>query len=302
MKNIHKLRTYLIVGLVSVVVVGSIAYATVRLLRSPSDDVALSDESGISATDNNRTPGSSTPSQPDKTDKKNNNKKDKSESKSKKTKKSTKTKTLAKKSTTKPPVETSPPKSSPPKTKPPKTNPPSVPPTTSSFPTLQTTGPRYSAQSSSNGLSSTSTGQLIQRRNVTGRLTIRHDNVTVRDVKINGTGTYMITTAKKSNGQCPVNVRFEYIEIDGAQAAENDIPIYSGCGNMTVDHAYVHNVGRSSRLTNNMVITNSYVFSDRTGNSGAHRGAVGINGGSNNVLKNNVLKCEGVGCSAAIPN
>jgi hypothetical protein len=112
----------------------------------------------------------------------------------------------------------------------------------------------------------------------------------------------MITTADKSNGQCPVNVRFEYIEIDGAQAAENDIPIYSSCGNMTVDHAYIHNVGRTSRLTNNMAVTNSYVFSNRTGDSGAHRGAVGTNGGSNNVIRNNVLRCQGRGCSAAIPN
>lgn len=170
------------------------------------------------------------------------------------------------------------------------------------FPTIASTGPRAGSLTSSGAVTSTSDGQIIQNLDVTGQVNIRNDNVVVRDLRIHGTGSYMITTSNKSNGECPVNVRFEYIEIDGALAAENDIPIYSACGNMTVDHAYVHNVGRSSRLTNNVTISNSYIFSNRTGDSGAHRGGVGINGGSNNVIYNNVLKCEGAGCSAAIPN
>lgn len=170
------------------------------------------------------------------------------------------------------------------------------------FPTIASTGPRTANLTASGPVTSSSDGQIIQNLDVTGQVNIRNDNVVVRDVRIHGTGTYMITTSKKSDGQCPVNVRFEYIEIDGAQAAENDIPIYSACGNMTIDHAYVHNVGRSSRLTNNVTVSNSYVFSNRTGDSGAHRGAVGINGGSDNVIYNNVLRCQGTGCSAAIPN
>jgi hypothetical protein len=170
------------------------------------------------------------------------------------------------------------------------------------WPSPANTGPRTTSLTASGAVTSTATGQVIQNLNVNGNVNIRHDNVTVRDVRINGTSTYMVTTSKKSDGTCPVNVRFEYIEINGANAAENDIPIYSSCGNMVIDRAYVHNVGRSSRLTNNMTISNSYVFSNRTGDSGAHRGGVGINGGSNNVIYNNVLKCQGTGCSAAIPN
>jgi hypothetical protein len=169
------------------------------------------------------------------------------------------------------------------------------------FPTVGTVGPRTHDLVPSGGISSTYDGQVISGLEVTGRVTIRHDNVVVRDTKINGTGTYMITTSNKDNGQCPVNITFEYIEIDGALALENDIPVYSTCGNMTIDHAYIHNVGRSSRVTNNMTISNSYIYSDRTGDSGAHRGAVGNNGGSNNRLFNNVLKCSGTGCSAAMP-
>lgn len=149
-------------------------------------------------------------------------------------------------------------------------------------------------------MSSSAAGETIERVTVNGRLTISHDNVTVSDVTINGTGTYMLYITTKADGTCPTGVRVEYTEIDGSNAAENDIPIYMDCGGV-FDHGYVHDVGRTSRLTDNGTVSNSYVFSNRTGGSGAHRGAVGTNGGSNNQIINNVLMCEGVGCSAAIP-
>ncbi|WP_138180414.1 fascin domain-containing protein [Nakamurella multipartita] len=169
------------------------------------------------------------------------------------------------------------------------------------WPTPDSTGPRQSSQRTTGNLSSSAAGELISRVTVAGRLTIRHDNVTVRDVTVNGTGTYMIQVLKKSDGTCPRNVRIEYTEINGTNAAENDIPLYSPDCGYVFDHGYIHNVGRTSRLVNDTTISNSYVFSNRTGSSGAHRGAVGTNGGNNNQIINNVLMCEGVGCSAAIP-
>jgi hypothetical protein len=158
-----------------------------------------------------------------------------------------------------------------------------------------------SSTRSTGNLSSSAAGQVISRVTVNGRLTIRHDDVTVRDVTVNGTGTYMIQVVEKADGTCPRNVRIEYTEINGANAAENDIPLYSPHCGYVFDHGYVHDVGRSSRLVHGTTISNSYIFSNRTGSSGAHRGAVGINGGTDNQIVNNVLMCEGVGCSAAIP-
>ena len=170
------------------------------------------------------------------------------------------------------------------------------------FPTPETTGPRHSNLTASGSITTTANGQVIEDKVITGRLTIRHSNVVVRDVIIKGTTTYMLYV-DDLNGVKPSNVRVEYVEIDGALAAENDIPIYLvGSAGTVIDHAHVHNVGRSSRLANDGTIQNSYIFSNRTGDSGAHRGAVGINGGDNNVIFNNVLRCEGTGCSAAIPN
>ncbi|WP_193311271.1 right-handed parallel beta-helix repeat-containing protein [Georgenia satyanarayanai] len=170
------------------------------------------------------------------------------------------------------------------------------------WPTPETTGPRYDADRRvTGGFESSRDGEVIERLEIDGRLTVTHDNVTVRDVTVNGTGTYMVQVKPGNDGQCPENVRFEYVEIDGAKAAENDIPLYSPDCGYTFDHGHIHNVGRASRVVHDTTISNSYIFSDRTGNSGAHRGGIGNNGGTNNALLNNVIKCEGTGCSAALP-
>ncbi len=173
----------------------------------------------------------------------------------------------------------------------------------SQFPTVSSTGPRLSLSSltPSAGVTSSYDGQVIEGKNITGNVRIQHDNVVLRDSRVNFTATHGLTVVKKANGSCPVGTRFEYVDVDGRLAAEDAIPVYSpGCG-WTLDHAYVHNVGRTSRLTNDNTVSNSYVHSNRTGGSGAHRGAVGTNGGRNNRIINNVLLCEGTGCSAAIP-
>ena len=175
-----------------------------------------------------------------------------------------------------------------------------TPPGYAPWPSPSNTGPRVTPTAVTESLSSSEAGQVISGVTVNGRLTVQHDNVTVRDVTINGNDTYMLHITNKADGSCPTGVLVEYTEINGTNAAENDIPIYMDCG-AVFDHGYVHDVGRTSRLTDNGTVSNSYVVSNRTGGSGAHRGAVGTNGGSNNQIINNVLMCEGVGCSAAIP-
>lgn len=175
------------------------------------------------------------------------------------------------------------------------------------FPSPATTGPREAPSVSGGSVTSSSAGQVISGRTINGKLTIQHDNVRVSDVIINGTGTYMIHVRAKADGTCPTGVLVEYAEVNGANAAENDIPIYIQCSSggasgTVLDHLHVYNVGRSSRLVNNGTIQNSWIYSNRTGSSGAHRGGIGINGGANNAIINNVLRCSGTGCSAAIPN
>jgi hypothetical protein len=170
------------------------------------------------------------------------------------------------------------------------------------FPTPETTGFRVSASSlePTGDITSSHDGQVIEGKDVTGNIRIVHDNVTVRDTRVKFTARYGLNVRKKADGSCPVGTLFEHVEVNGALADPSFIPVYGeGCP-WTLDHAYVHNVGRGVRLTNDNSVTNSYIYSSRSFPD-AHRGAAGNNGGRNNELVNNVLICEGTGCSAAIP-
>lgn len=170
------------------------------------------------------------------------------------------------------------------------------------FPSPATTGfrvPESSLQESST-ITSSFDGQVIEAMDVTGSIQIDHDNVTVRDSRLHYTGTYGLHVRKRSDGSCPVGTLFEYVEVDGSRAADDRTPVYGEGCEWTLDHAYVHDTGRSVKVVHDNVVSNSYIHTSRTG-SDSHRGAVGNNGGSNNAVINNVLICEGRGCSAAIP-
>jgi len=178
-----------------------------------------------------------------------------------------------------------------------------MPPVANALPTPDTSGvsSAITALRSSGGIISSYDGQVISGMDVTGNIRIQHDDVTVRDSRVNFTSTYGLEVQRKADGSCPVGTLFEYIELNGALADESDVPLYgNGCA-WTLDRAYVHDVGRAIKVVNDNVVSNSYVVSSRTGDSGSHRGAVGNNGGRDNMLINNVLICEGSGCSAAIP-
>jgi hypothetical protein len=166
------------------------------------------------------------------------------------------------------------------------------------FPTPATTGPRSASTATQGSLATSSNGQVIERLTINGRLTIQHDNVTVRDVTVMGTGTYMIYIRSKADGKCPTNARIEYTEVDGKNAPADAIAVYGPCG-FTFDRGEIRNTGRGLRLVNNATVSNSYVYTARTWD-GAHRTAIGHNGGSNLRVINNALYCELTGCSSAV--
>jgi hypothetical protein len=170
------------------------------------------------------------------------------------------------------------------------------------FPTPASTGPRVpeSALRASGTVESQYDGQVIEGLDIVGNVRISHDDVVVRDSRVRFTSTYGLHVRKAADGSCPENVRFEYVEVDGSRAADSDIPVYGGSCGWTLDHAHVHDTGRAVRVVNDVVVSNSYIRTNRTG-SDAHRGAVGSNGGRNNAIIGNVLICEGTGCSAAVP-
>src|SRR5699024_2061106 len=173
------------------------------------------------------------------------------------------------------------------------------PPDEGEFPAMETTGPRAEPTESTGPTETTQAGEIIERTTINGRLTIKHDDVTVEDVVVRGTGTYMIYIIRKDNGECPRNVRLEYIEVDGSRAPADSIPIYSPECGFTIDHGLLHNLGRGIRIANDVRIENTYIHLARTW-EGAHRSGISTHGGKDVVVKDSAIFCENVGCSAAI--
>jgi len=172
-----------------------------------------------------------------------------------------------------------------------------------SFPTVESTGSRvaYSEMEPSGSVTTSHDGQVIEGMDIKGRLTIQHDNVIVRDSRIQYTVHYGVYVIGEGGGPCPTGTLLEHVEIDGTLSTDDMIPLYSPGCEWTLDHAYVHDSGRAVRLVRNNTVTNSYIIANHGGDSGSHRGAIGLNGGNNHVIRNNVLICDTPkGCSAAL--
>jgi hypothetical protein len=164
------------------------------------------------------------------------------------------------------------------------------------------TGPRYECTSTLSGLTTSSNGQVIERVCINGSLEIRHDNVTVRDVKIMGTGTYALDIGQNMT-VCPSNLRVEFTEVNMINAANMDIGVYQRCkstvGVHTFDRMEVHNAGRGMMMYGNIVITNSYFYSSRTA-EGAHRTSLSTHGGDNFTVTGSTFICVNTGCSSSV--
>jgi hypothetical protein len=173
---------------------------------------------------------------------------------------------------------------------------------TRDWPTPETTGHRVATSllTLSDSITTSFDGQVIESRDVTGRIEIRHDNVTIRDTRIQYTTNYGIFI-EKVDGVCPTGTTVEYVELDGSRSPDNYAPANdSGCG-YTFDHVHLHDAGTGIHVYGSSVITNSYLVNDSYGPSGAHREPLLVRG-SNHLIRDNVLICDVPqgGCSAAL--
>lgn len=167
------------------------------------------------------------------------------------------------------------------------------------WPTSCNTGPRYANTSTSASMTTSYDGQVIERVLINGSLDIRHNNVTVRDVRVVGTGPYAIDIGQDTT-PCPNNINIEYIEVDMANVNSNVLPIYQRCGgNHTFDHIKVHNCSRGMQVIGGGVtVTNSYIYCHRTW-PGDHRTAISSHGGSYFTVRHNTFMCVGENCSSS---
>ncbi|WP_165962772.1 right-handed parallel beta-helix repeat-containing protein [Occultella glacieicola] len=181
-------------------------------------------------------------------------------------------------------------------------------PTVSAFPTAESTGPLIpeSLLVPSGSVSSEESGQVIEGLEVDGRVRVQHDGVTVRNVRINhiatGPGQYALLIEEGPDGTCPTGVVIESIEIvgDPAVLVDDAKAVYGSCP-FTLEGSRIIGVGTGIRLTSDSVIRGNFVRADfSTEGSDTHRSAIGINGGSGNVIEGNTVICSGPGCSGAL--
>lgn len=179
---------------------------------------------------------------------------------------------------------------------------------TGDFPTMDSTGPRVSISSlkSSPSITTERNGQVIEKLDVDARIKIVHDNVTVRDVRINHvaqeSGQYALLIAEKSNGSCPENVVIERIEIVGDTSVLNDDAksVYGECP-YTLRGSRIYDVGTGVRIVNGSHIEGNFIRANfYTPGSGTHRSGLGLNGGADHVIVGNSIECDGPGCSGAL--
>lgn len=179
--------------------------------------------------------------------------------------------------------------------------PPGLPVDLTGYPSPSNTGPRFAPTDTTSGtLISSAPSQVIERLDITGRIIVRHSNVTVRDVTVHSTNLYAILVEAPSGGSCPTGVTIEYTEVEGLDpgTATHTTGIYANCGT-TIDHVYIHGTSLGVRLLNDSTLTNSYLHASRNF-AGAHREGVICNGGARNTLQHNSIFCTGGGCTAAL--
>lgn len=164
------------------------------------------------------------------------------------------------------------------------------------------TGPRYECTSTQGSLTTSSDGQVIKGICINGSLDIRHDDITVRDVKIMGTSTYALDIGE-DEATCPSNLKIEYTEVNMNNADNLDWGVYQRCkstvGVHAFDHLKVHNAGRGMLVYGNVVVTNSYFYSSRTV-EGAHRSALSTHGGDNFTVTGSTFICVNLHCSSSV--
>lgn len=157
----------------------------------------------------------------------------------------------------------------------------------------------------SESVSSEVDGQVIENLEVDGRVQIVHNDVILRNVRINHIATqpgqYALLIEAKSDGTCPTGVTVQNIELVGDPEVLDDQAkaVYAPCP-FTMENSRIYGVGSAVRLTSGSTLRGNYIVADfNNEGSDTHRSAIGINGGSGNVIDGNTIICDGPGCSGA---
>ena len=152
----------------------------------------------------------------------------------------------------------------------------------------------------SGDLTTSANGQLIEELDITGRIIIQHDNVTVRKCRVRYNTNYGLDNQADHSGLVVEDTEFDgsLLQSSGIHAAAG----HSYAGGYVLRRVYLHNAVQGFITYGNTVIEDSWleIMDDIAAVSGEHREAV-LGRGSNHAWTNSVFICgtpEG-GCSAA---
>ena len=152
-----------------------------------------------------------------------------------------------------------------------------------SFPDASCTGVLPGvARTNSGSITTSSAGQVIQNLNVSGKIVVNHDNVTIRNVKITNPGGVAITNISSQSR----NLLIEDVELDGTGNSNgaSAVDYY----NYTLRRVHIHHYGEGPGCGDNVTMEDSYLH-DFVAFSGAHQDGIQCEFGGNNLIRHNTI-------------
>jgi hypothetical protein len=134
-------------------------------------------------------------------------------------------------------------------------------------------------------------GQVIDGYVIEGGLEIRADNVTIKNSLVRGQ-----VLAGYGSEQTGLKVIDTTIDGQGKASSESAI----GDANYSCIRCDITGFGNGPRMYRNVTVQDSWIHDLCCYTPGDHRSGIGSNGGSNFVVKNNVIDCGIGGCSGAL--
>jgi hypothetical protein len=151
------------------------------------------------------------------------------------------------------------------------------------------------ARTNSGSITTSYDGQVIANLNVNGRITVNHNNVTIRNVKVTNPGGVAITNI----GTKATGLLIEDVELDGT--GNNGGHSAVDFNNYTLRRANIHHYGEGPGCGNNVLIEDSYMHSFTSFvSSGAHQDGIQCEYGNNVMVRHNTILMNVDGGNAAI--
>ncbi len=146
------------------------------------------------------------------------------------------------------------------------------------------------------GMSITRDGTVIDGADITGCVTVKASNVTIRNSRIRG--ACAVGTVRTDLYGLTLNTRLENVEVDGQRRAPT-WPLIVG-SNFTCLRCNLHSGGSQLHFTDNVTVLSSWLHDPYQAGT-SQNSAMASHGGGGSVIRGNTLDCgTAENCSAAL--